>query len=170
MARTRAAVLEGAALSIARYGSRRTTMADIAASGGIAKATLYNHFRRKADVYVALVEAEVRRIAAEAADLAPSDLATALTHAAEQVGCHPAVRRLAVDEPEVLAVMLALTGAEQPSLPRSSVAAVLAAAGYEARPDRVDLVLRWVAGHLAVPGTPASRAAGGVLLAGVVSR
>jgi AcrR family transcriptional regulator len=169
MARTRDAVLAGAALGIARYGSRRTTMADIAVLGGVAKATLYNHFRRKADVYVALVEAEVRRIASATTDLAASDLAAALTFAAEQVACHPAVRRLAAEEPEVVAVMLVLTGGEEPSLPRSSTAAVLAAAGCEARPDRVDLVLRWVAGHLAVPGTPASRAAGGALLAAAIS-
>jgi len=38
-------------------------MNDIAAQAGVAKATLYNHFRTKDDVWSALVEAEVRALA-----------------------------------------------------------------------------------------------------------
>src|SRR3954467_2543487 len=60
MERTRANVLAAAARCVAKYGSRRTTMGDIATTSGVAKATIYNHFRTKDDVYVALVDAEVR--------------------------------------------------------------------------------------------------------------
>jgi AcrR family transcriptional regulator len=174
MARTRGAVLDGAARGIARYGSRRTTMADIAALGGVAKATLYNHFRRKTDVYRALADAEVRRIGEECAALAGTDLAAALTLAAERVAEHPVVQRLAVDEPEVLAVLAAAVdpGAEHagPALARSLVAGILAGAGEVPAAGEVDLVLHWVVSHLAMPGTTQSRATGGALRAQAVSR
>ena len=170
MARTRAAVLDGAARSIARYGSRRTTMADIAAMGGVAKATLYNHFRRKADVYAALAQTEVRRIAGECTERAGTDLPGALTLAAELAAEHPVVRRLAVDEPEVLTVMMALAAQDREEPVRAGVGAMLAAAGLRPDPDRVDLVLRWVISHVAAPGTPESRADGGSLLARLLRR
>lgn len=165
MARTRAAVLDGAARSIATYGSRRTTMADIASLGGVAKATLYNHFRRKADVYAALAEAEVRRIGAECAGLAQADLGAALTRGADLLAEHPVVRRLAVDEPEVLAVMIAVAAGAGAEPVRAEAAAVLAAADVPAGPDRADLVVRWMVSHVAAPGTPDGRAAAGRLLA-----
>jgi AcrR family transcriptional regulator len=168
MARTRAAVLDGAALSIARYGTRRATMADIAALGGVAKATLYNHFRRKADVYVALARAEVAHIASAAAAPAADDLGAALALAAELVADHPVVRRLAVDEPQVLTVLVNAALGEHSAPVRAAVAEVLTASGRDADPDRVDLVLRWVTSHLAAPGDAASRAAGGALLASLV--
>jgi AcrR family transcriptional regulator len=67
MARTRAGLLDGARRAVGARGTRRTTMNDIAAQAGVAKATLYNHFRTKDDVWSALVEAEVRALAAECA-------------------------------------------------------------------------------------------------------
>ena len=70
MARTRAGLLDGARRAVAAQGCRQTTMNDIAACSGVAKATLYNHFRTKDDVWSALVEAEVREVAAECAEAA----------------------------------------------------------------------------------------------------
>ena len=56
---TRAGILSGAASCVARYGTRKTTMGDIAREGGVAKATLYNHFRTKDDVLAALLASQV---------------------------------------------------------------------------------------------------------------
>ena len=53
MERTRAAVLDGAARAVEKHGARRATMGDIAVLAGIAKGTLYNHFRTKDAVYAA---------------------------------------------------------------------------------------------------------------------
>src|SRR4051794_8445160 len=104
MGRTRAAVIDGAQRAVEKYGSRKATMADIAALAGVAKATLYNHFRAKRDVYAATVEAEVRSLGAECARVAADEgLHAALVRAAERIGTHPAVRRVAADEPAVLA-------------------------------------------------------------------
>src|SRR4051812_33767493 len=104
MARTRSAVIDGTLRSIEKHGSRRTTMSDVAALAGVAKATLYNHFRTKPDVFAATVESEVDLLGAECARVAVEQgLAAALAVAAERLGSHPAARRIATDEPAVLA-------------------------------------------------------------------
>ncbi|MDT4917587.1 MAG: TetR/AcrR family transcriptional regulator, partial [Pseudonocardiales bacterium] len=46
MSRTRAALLSGAARAVSVTGSR-ITMAQVATAAGVAKATLYNHFRTR---------------------------------------------------------------------------------------------------------------------------
>src|SRR3954468_16001774 len=104
MGRTRAAVIDGAQRAVEKHGSRKATMADIASLAGVAKATLYNHFRTKRDVYAATVEAEIEVLGAECVRLSADDgLAAALTRAAERLGSHPALRRISSDEPAVLA-------------------------------------------------------------------
>src|SRR5437763_801411 len=65
MQRTRAAVIEGAVRAVEKHGARKTTMSDIAMLAGIAKGTLYNHFRTKEAVYAAAAEAGVRSLAQE---------------------------------------------------------------------------------------------------------
>ena len=60
------AALRGALAAVEKYGSRKATMGDIAMLAGIAKATLYNHFRTRDDVYLAVVANEVDRIASAA--------------------------------------------------------------------------------------------------------
>ena len=102
MGRTRIAVLTGARQCLVSHGSK-TTMVDIAAAAGVAKATLYNHFRTKPEVFAALVEHEISCAAAETRELAEvSGLEVALRRLAERVGEHPVVRKLAATEPAVL--------------------------------------------------------------------
>ena len=48
-------LLTGAARAFADHGLRRSTMQSVAAAAGVAKATLYNHFRTKDDVVTALL-------------------------------------------------------------------------------------------------------------------
>ena len=54
MNRTRAALLDGARRAVEMSGTK-ITMAQVAASAGVAKATLYNHFRTRDAVLSALV-------------------------------------------------------------------------------------------------------------------
>lgn len=163
MARTRAGLLDGALKALTRHGTRRTTMNDIATAAGVAKATLYNHFRTKHDVWRALIEAEVADLAADCADL---PLADALALAATRISTHPAVRTVATTEPAVLASLLASAAVvpadeEQPApgwlQARRAVRAQLAAAGH-AHGD--DTVLRWLITHLTWPAGPDAIAAG----------
>jgi AcrR family transcriptional regulator len=151
-------VLEGALRSLVKRGAHATTMGDVAADGGVAKATLYNHFRRKEDIWRALAEVEVRRIVGECVALAREDLAAALATAADRVAKHPAVRRIAADEPQLLATI----AAPDQSMPAwaaavDGVSAMLAAAGRPASSPAADLVLRWLVSHVGMPGADASR-------------
>jgi AcrR family transcriptional regulator len=162
MARTRGGLLDGALRAVAKHGTRRTTMHDIAMLAGVAKATLYNHFRTKDDVWSALVEAEVRSIAAECAELS---LVDGLTHAALRLSGHQALRHVAETEPAALAGLLMRR--PQAAGWRAAEAAVgerLAADGRSG----ADLVLRWLSSYLATPGQPdAVRAAADALLRGL---
>lgn len=165
MARTRVAVLLGARQCLVAVGSK-TTMVDIAARSGVAKATLYNHFRTKSEVFAALVEHEIREAAAETAELVEvTGLPTALARLAERLGEHPVVRRLAATEPGVLSGVLlpeqAGLGEMSWETARSALASLL---GAEAD---VELVLRYLVSQLLwpAPRVEIERAVGTLLAA-----
>ena len=158
MARTRAAILEAAAACVEQVGARRTTMSQVAATGGVAKATLYNHFRTKDDVLAALVEARVAAAVEQCQGRAPAD---ALELAAAALRNDPALRRVAQEEPALL-VPLAVPGDGRPwAQLRAGLTQVLGG------PEQVELVLRWLLSQLLWPAAPGAGAAvAGALAAG----
>jgi AcrR family transcriptional regulator len=166
MARTRAAVLDGAARAVDKHGARKATMADIASLAGIAKGTLYNHFRAKEAVYAAALDAGIRSLAAECVAAAHVDLAESLTLAADRLGTNPALRRIAADEPAVLAALVTPTDMPLWGLARSSVRDVLVAAGVATSSASIDLVIRWLASVIVSPALEPADQAG--LLAAVL--
>jgi AcrR family transcriptional regulator len=166
MGRTRAAVIDGAQRAVEKYGTRKTTMADVAALAGVAKATLYNHFRTKHDVYAATVEAEVISLGAECTRIAADDgLTAALARGAEGLATHPAVRRVAVDEPAVLAQLQTPGEGAGWTAARSAIASTLSAARRPSGPAEVELVLRWLASFLGAPGGSEEMTTGARVLA-----
>ena len=152
MGRTRAAVLDGAARAIEKHGSRRTTMSDIASFAGVAKGTLYNHFRTKDAVYSAALDTGVRSLAEECVVVATEDLAEALSLAAERLSSVPALRRIASDEPAVLAALTSIGEGREWDSVRSSVRGMLLAADRAATEPAVDVVLRWLVSYVGNPG------------------
>jgi len=159
MAGTRAAVLAAALQSVERHGARSVAMADLAAAAGVAKATLYNHFRSRDDVWAALVETEVRALAGRCAGRPP---AGALALAARCLSDAPAVRRLAETEPATLAALARPSDTAAWQVARGAVRAALApdgggeggggGGGGDVPEDAaVDLVLRWLVSHLTAP-------------------
>lgn len=148
MSRTRAELLRGALRAFAEHGVRRATMQDVAAAAGVAKATLYNHFRTKDDVARALLAVELDRVAAAAAGRAPGE---ALLLLAEEAARHPVLRRLAETGPEQLLRLLAADGGER----RRVVDGVAAATGLPAAD--AGLVTRWLLGLVVSPGTASDR-------------
>jgi AcrR family transcriptional regulator len=152
MGRTRAAVLEGATRAVEKYGSRKATMADIAALAGIAKGTLYNHFRAKEAVYASALDAGIRTLALECAEVARESLVDGLSLAAEQIGANPALRRVAADEPMVLASLVTPTDMPLWGLVRSSVRDLLVAGGVATSAASIDLVVRWLTSFVAAQG------------------
>ncbi|MGI8537062.1 MAG: TetR/AcrR family transcriptional regulator [Mycobacteriales bacterium] len=195
MLRTRTAILEAAAGCVERDGVRKVTMGEIASTAGVAKATLYNHFRTKEAVLGALVDARVGGIAAECVaisgghvgddagghagdDAGPrpavpgppaSDLVRglpgALVHAAASLACYPPLRRVAADEPALLLPLVVPGGGRGWFQARAAVGDVLLAAGEAAAPEAVDLVLRWLVGQLLWPMAPAQAEREAALLA-----
>lgn len=182
MLRTRTAILDAAAACVERQGVRRTTMGDIAATGGVAKATLYNHFRTKDDVLAALVEVRITALAAECEAIAAgrpdphpvpglvtpergSGLAAALAHAAAALASSRPLRRVAAEEPALL-VPLAVPGEGRGwQQARSGVGAVLGAAGAAVEPAAVEVVLRWLLSQLLWASAPDAAQASAELLA-----
>jgi AcrR family transcriptional regulator len=174
MLRTRAAILEAAGRRLGSHGVRPTTMADLAYAAGIAKATLYNHFRTKPDVLSALVDDQVALLAAEGtvaaqqlgeSATAEERLAAALTGAAITLGTHPALRRITADEPGVLLPLLVPGEGRGWFQARAAVGDVLVVTGLPAVPDAVELVLRWLVSQLMWPVDADAAAGGAALLA-----
>lgn len=152
MARTRAAVLDGAARAVEKHGARRTTMADIANLAGIAKGTLYNHFRAKEAVFAAAIDSGMRGLTDECVTIATDDFADALALAADRLATHPALCRLAADEPVAVAALTAIDDSEPWTSARASVKAMLDAGGRDASPATVEVVLRWLVSFVGSPG------------------
>lgn len=168
MGRTRDAALAGAVRAVAKYGARKATMGDIAMLAGIAKATLYNHFRTKPEVYRATVAAEVDAIATAATarlDASARGLEVALAEAARLVGEHPAVRKIAAGEPETIAALATIGDGTAWKAAHDHVAGAIRGAGLVDGPASVDLVLRYLASQLLTPSDDAARAGEARLLA-----
>jgi AcrR family transcriptional regulator len=152
MERTRGAVLDGAVRAVEKHGARKTTMADIANLAGIAKGTLYNHFRTKEAVYVAALDNGVRGLGDECTAVARDDLCDALSLAADRIGSHPALRRIATDEPAAVSVVTCVGTDGVWAVARAGVRSMLEAAGRDPTDAAVDLVLRWLVTCVASPG------------------
>ena len=161
MNRTRAALLTGAARAVSVSGTK-ITMAQVATAAGVAKATLYNHFRTRDAVLAALLLHQVDEIIEAQAG---KPLATALVDAAASIGENPVRRGLAHVEPAVLAAVGRIDDAAAGwQHARAAVGAALAA---ESR-DGVDTVLRWLASYLLTEAAAESIARDvAVLLAGL---
>jgi AcrR family transcriptional regulator len=152
MTRTRAALLDGARRAVEVNGTK-ITMAQVAAAAGVAKATLYNHFRTRDAVLAALLVGEVTRLVERATEQPLSD---ALAGTANTLSTHPALRALARLEPATVAVLGCIdTTAPGWQLARAGVDAALAAE----RRGGADLVLRWLASFVVSPAAPATIAA-----------
>lgn len=152
MNRTRAALLDGARRAVEVSGTK-ITMAQVAAAAGVAKATLYNHFRTREAVLDALLLDEVSTLVARAAS---RPLADALAESAGMLSDSPLLRTLSRVEPATLAQLGRIDpGATGWQGARAAVETALAADGR----GGVDFVLRWLASFLLTPARPSAIAA-----------
>ena len=144
MNRTRAALLDGARRAVEMSGTK-ITMAQVAAAAGVAKATLYNHFRTREAVLDALLLDEVARLTARAEGLTLRD---ALASTAAAISDSPLLRTLARVEPATVAALGRIdrtaTGLQQA---RAAIDSALAADGR----GGAEFVLRWLASFVVTP-------------------
>jgi len=147
MNRTRAALLDGARRAVEMSGTK-ITMAQVAAAAGVAKATLYNHFRTREAVLDALLLDEIARLADRAAGLTLRD---ALASTAAAISDSPLLRTLARVEPGTVA---ALGRIDRTAIgwqrARAAVDEALAADGR----GGAEFVLRWLASFVVSPARP----------------
>jgi AcrR family transcriptional regulator len=146
MNRTRQGLLAGAARAFAEHGLRRSTMQSVAGAAGVAKATLYNHFRTKDEVAVALLTAELDRLTTQAAEQ-PADAALAML--SDELGAHPVLRRLADTEPDLLAGLLGTA--------RWTELMARLGAALRVDDDSAELAGRWLLGVVLQPGRSTTR-------------
>ena len=147
MSGTRQRVLQAASALIASRGVRRMAMAELARESGVAKATLYNHFRTKEEVLAALVVAAVEEIAQACKD---RPLADALDAASQVLSAHPLLRQLRESEPEHLGA-LAQASAQAPGWLAAHEAVRIALRRAGKNPQHAELVLRHLASFLVRP-------------------
>jgi AcrR family transcriptional regulator len=169
MGRGHEAALRGALAAVEKYGSRKATMGDIAMLAGIAKATLYNHFRTRDDVYLAVVAHEVDRVAAAARAKLPDGLDEAIAEAARLIGEQAAIRKVAVDDPAALASLATPGDGPAWNAARTAIASALSDCGYIDSPPTVDLLLRYLASQLLAPSTAEDRTSAAALLMSAVA-
>ena len=152
MSRTREAALAGARRVITELGFRKASMVDIAVRSGMAKATLYNHFRTKEDVAHALVAQEVGLVLDDALTV-KADPAKALARAAWRVSTHPALRGALSAEPALMGVITASLSTHPDVWDHihQSVATLLEQTGLDHDEAATDLVLRWLCSCALLP-------------------
>lgn len=163
MARSRTAILDGARQAVAADGVK-ITMAQVATTAGVAKATLYNHFRTREDVLTALLMDELQGVAGSLAGL---ELSEALTKAATAVSEHPLLEALGGQDLTPLAA-LARVDVRTPgwALVAEAVERMLVEAGRGGSPT----VLRWLSSFVIAPAEDRDIAGDvAVLLAGLPS-
>ncbi len=143
-ARSRAAILAGAHAAVSANGTK-ITMSQIAARAGVAKATLYNHYRAREDVLADLLVAEIDAIIAEVGHL---PLSAALTRAAVAVSEHPLLEALGGQDSAALSA-LAMIDVRTPGWSRvaQAVDRLLSRQGRRGTPT----VLRWLSSFVIAP-------------------
>ena len=171
MGRTRTALLQAAAECVTARGARATTMGQLALAGGVAKATLYNHFRTKDEVLAALVDSRVAALGEVCLSVAGDQgLAAALERAAAGLAADEPLRAVAAGEPALLLPLLRPGAGGGWDAARTAVTTVLEASGTPSGPGAVDTVLRWLVGQLLQPATAdQGRVGAQVLAAGLVA-
>ena len=171
MGRTRTALLQAAAGCVTARGARATTMGQLALAGGVAKATLYNHFRTKDEVLAALVDSRVAALGEVCLSVAgDGGLAAALERAAAGLAADEPLRAVAAGEPALLLPLLRPGAGGGWDAARTAVTTVLEASGTPSGPGAVDTVLRWLVGQLLQPATAdQGRVGAQVLAAGLVA-
>lgn len=161
MARSRTAILDGARQAVAVDGIK-ITMGQVATTAGVAKATLYNHFRTREDVLGALLIDELQKLVAALSGLG---LPEALTTAATAISEHPLLEALGGQDMTTLAA-LARVDVRTPgwALVADALERLLRQAGRGGTPT----VLRWLSSFVIAPAdNPDIAADVAVLLAGL---
>ncbi len=149
MGRTRGALLTGAFRTVLANGTK-ITMSQVALHSGVAKATLYNHFRTRDAVLAALLAHEVDQLIERVSSM---PLERALVQAASDIANHPLLRMLGQSEPGTVAALARVDARiETWGRVQQAIAATLTREGL----GGASVVMRWLASYLVTPASPES--------------
>ena len=151
MERSRKALLDGAREAIATNGLSATSMVDIADFGQVARATLYNHFRSKEELWLALILDEVE----SASELFRSQTTfeAGLSALASSIGTNPMLRTIARNDPATLVTLIRVD--EGPIWKEIYIRFTLLARERKVSDlAAVDLAFRWLISQVAYPLAP----------------
>ena len=145
--KTRNALLTTALALISEKGLAQTNMIEIADRARVSRASLYNHFRDKNEVFIAVVEMELERILQLA--MREKEVASRLAILSREVSSHRALAMALSKDPALIATVLARHEGELWTKIYQGLAAVVSsdAAGTA-------LTLRWLIGQVFIPLTP----------------
>ena len=151
MERSRMALLAGAREAITKNGLSATSMVDIADFGRVARATLYNHFRSKEELWQALIFDEVE--SASALFRAQTTFESSLSALASSIGDNPMLRTIARDDPATLVTLIRVN--EDPIWKEIYRRFTLLAKERKVTDlAAVDLAFRWLISQVAYPLVP----------------
>ena len=143
--RTQNAILDATKELLATTGLKKMSMIEIADASQVSRATLYNHYRDKESVLLALCESELIRLV-EIAQNAP-DAASALEQISLKVSSDSALAAMRRQDPEQLTI--ALTHHDDQLWKAFAVAL-----NHLLGEGRGALALRWLLGQALHPLTP----------------
>lgn len=125
-------------------GITATNMIDIADRAKVSRASLYNHFRDKGEVFLALVETEIERISTLAL-VAPSR-ADALYMISREISGHEGLRRALETDGELIAGALSIRDSQIWVDIYSELAKIFATDVIG-----VGMIVRWLLGQVTAP-------------------
>ncbi len=142
--RTHEVIIETARLLVNENGLHKTNMIDIADRAQVSRASLYNHFRDKDQVFLGLIESEIERIYAIA--LKADSRAESLFLISREISTHKALASALMHDPAAMAQ--ALTAREHSLWVKiySSLATIFATDVIG-----VGIILRWLLGQILAP-------------------
>lgn len=145
--KTRNALVTTALALMAEKGLAQTNMIEIADRARVSRASLYNHFRDKNEVFLAVVEMEFERVVQLA--LRERDVAARLAIVSKEVSGHKALAMSVEKDPATIATLLAKHDGELWTKIYQGLASIVAsdAAGTA-------LAFRWLIGQIFIPLTP----------------
>ena len=142
--RTRAAIMEATKTLLGESGISGTNMIEIADRAQVSRASLYNHFRDKHEVFVALVETELERVATLA--MISQSRGEALYLISREISNHPGLKTALQTDGDIMAA--ALTAREHKVW--VDIYAHLAKI-FATDVVGVGLILRWLMGQVTAP-------------------
>lgn len=145
--KTRNALVTTALALISEKGLSQTNMIEIADRARVSRASLYNHFRDKNEVFLAVVEMEVERIIQ--LSLREREVVDRLAIVSRELSNHKALAMAVEKDPGMIATLLARHDGALWSRIYQGLASVVSSDSAGTA-----LVLRWLIGQIFIPLNP----------------